>query len=266
MQSGDRCARGFEMADRSGNHWTLKRPSPALVVACLALFVAGAGSATAARDLIGGKQIKNGSIELKDLSKKARKALRRGAKAGKRGPAGSDAQFNGAAAGGDLTGAYPNPSIAAGAITPTKIGNVPAARVFNTANESFNSGLEDFVTFNSERFDTAGLHSTTANTQRLTAPIAGVYLVSGSAVWFGNDTGMRRLGIRLNGALPIAADAKGTPGGGFATEHAVSTTYALAAGDWVELRAVQTSGAPLSLAASQPQSPEFSITWLGPSS
>ncbi len=42
------------------------RPSPAMVVACTALFVAGAGTATAAK-LITGKQIKNSSITSTDV-------------------------------------------------------------------------------------------------------------------------------------------------------------------------------------------------------
>jgi hypothetical protein len=47
------------------------RPSPAMVVALIAILVAGAGSATAAR-LITGKQIKNGSVGTADLSGSAR--------------------------------------------------------------------------------------------------------------------------------------------------------------------------------------------------
>ena len=43
-----------------------RRPSPALVIALIALFVAGAGSATAAR-LISGRSIKNNSVTGRDI-------------------------------------------------------------------------------------------------------------------------------------------------------------------------------------------------------
>jgi hypothetical protein len=60
----------------------LRRPSPGLVVAVAALILALSAPAIAAR-LITGKQIKDGSIGLKDLSASARAKLR-----GVRGPAG----------------------------------------------------------------------------------------------------------------------------------------------------------------------------------
>jgi hypothetical protein len=53
----------------------LRMPSPALAVAVLALIVAMSGSAVAA-SLITSSQIKNGTIQLKDLSKKTIATLR----------------------------------------------------------------------------------------------------------------------------------------------------------------------------------------------
>ena len=53
-----------------------RRPSAALVIALLALFVAVGGPAEAAR-LIGSKQVKNRSLRTEDLSRKAVKTLQR---------------------------------------------------------------------------------------------------------------------------------------------------------------------------------------------
>lgn len=61
---------------------TSRRPSAGVVVSLLALFVALGGTAVAGR-LITGKEIKNRSLTVKDLSKQARKSLR-----GSRGPVG----------------------------------------------------------------------------------------------------------------------------------------------------------------------------------
>ena len=60
----------------------VRKPSPAMVVAVIALIAAMGGSAVAA-SLITSKQIKNGTIQTADISKKAKRALK-----GNRGPAG----------------------------------------------------------------------------------------------------------------------------------------------------------------------------------
>src|SRR3954454_21460590 len=62
------------------------RPSASLVIAIIALVAACSGSAVAA-SLITSKQIKDGSIQVKDLSKKARGSLV--GKRGLNGPAGT---------------------------------------------------------------------------------------------------------------------------------------------------------------------------------
>src|SRR5215212_8370748 len=62
------------------------RPSGSMVVALLALVMAMSGSAVAA-SLITSKQIKDGTIQTKDISKKARTALK--ATRGSVGPAGA---------------------------------------------------------------------------------------------------------------------------------------------------------------------------------
>jgi hypothetical protein len=127
----------------------MRAPSPAAVLAVIALGVALAVPASSSvdrlitgadvknRSLSGvdvkknsltGAEVKNGSLQAADLSKSARAAFSKpgpagpqGASgpqvpAGPQGPAGSDASIVGVAAGGDLTGAFPNPLIAANAV------------------------------------------------------------------------------------------------------------------------------------------------------
>lgn len=68
-----------------------KLPSPALAVAFVALFVAGAGGATAATGLLDGGDIKNNSITAKDVKNGSllKKDFKRGQiPAGKQGPQG----------------------------------------------------------------------------------------------------------------------------------------------------------------------------------
>ena len=73
----------------------MRRPSASLVVALLAIVIATAGTASATTALITSHQIKNGTIRLVDISKKARNALHgetgrqeTRARSGTRGPPG----------------------------------------------------------------------------------------------------------------------------------------------------------------------------------
>ena len=67
----------------------LRKPSPATVIACIALLVSLAGTGTAATILITSKEIKDHTIQTKDISRRAQTALRgREGPKGPRGPQG----------------------------------------------------------------------------------------------------------------------------------------------------------------------------------
>jgi collagen triple helix repeat protein len=63
----------------------MRKPSPAMVVALVALFVALGGTATAATLLVTSQQIKDRTIQVRDISPQALRALR-----GRQGPVGAE--------------------------------------------------------------------------------------------------------------------------------------------------------------------------------
>jgi hypothetical protein len=144
----------------------------------------------------------------------------------------------------------------------------PSARVYNSATISTTSGAFTALTFNTERWDTDEIHSTSSNTGRLTCVTPGIYSITGHVLWAANATGQRIVQIRLNGSTYIGGgDRRMAATGGALTAQNAVTTHRLAAGDYVELVALQESGGALNVAtpgANDPMSPEFSMTWISP--
>lgn len=137
--------------------------------------------------------------------------------------------------------------------------NPPRARVFNSANISVANATFQALTFNSERYDSAGLHSTVSNTERLTVTEAGLYTIGVSVQYAANATGIRQIYLRVNGTTYVASNGYQAPtvsDGGYAS---VTTDYELAATDYVEAVAFQRSGGGLNVVASANYSPEFWI-------
>lgn len=144
--------------------------------------------------------------------------------------------------------------------TPVVVG----ARVYNSADISLTSGAQTALAMDSERWDTTGFHSTVSNTSRLTVPVAGKYLISGTVSYAFHALGGRMAAIRLNGTTHIV-EAQCAPVG-LASQYTqinVATIYDLAANDYVELIGYQDSGGSLAAKNYPNVAPEFMIVRLG---
>jgi hypothetical protein len=141
------------------------------------------------------------------------------------------------------------------------LANPPACRVYNNAAISIPNATETLLTFNSERWDTASMHSTASLTSRITMPVAGLYLLTATFEFQSNATGIRYFYFRHNGTLSIGYHSKPSTQG--ARHFTVSTVYKFAAADWIEMLVFQDSGGALNVIQANNFSPEFGATWIG---
>jgi hypothetical protein len=139
----------------------LHRPSPAIVAGALAVAVATAGSATAA-SLITSSQIKDGTIQMRDISKRAQLSLKgQTGPAGMKGPAGVPGAQGPAGAQGPpgmvtmtrVNGTWianpPNTQVGVVAVCPPSAPNVVGGGVMSSSDaqgvQSVNSSAPDYA-------------------------------------------------------------------------------------------------------------------------
>lgn len=101
------------------------------------------------------------------------------------------------------------------------------------------------IPLDQEAFDTDTLHDNATNNTRLTAAIAGKYLIAAGINYPANATGVRLLRVRLNGTDIMGDNIQDGLTSGNGNRMTFVLMVSLIAGDYIELMAFQTSGITL---------------------
>ena len=250
------------------------RPSPALVIAMAALLVSMGGTATAARILITSHEIKDGTIQLVDLSGKAKTSLH--ARAAHAGSAGAlrDVTSRGLIVASStpkagsllpLSGDGELPASVLPLDSTNKAPNI-AARVYSSNDQSTHIQIAgapvQLLRFDQVSFDTAHLFDPAHPTQ-LRAPVTGIYLITTNVSWAIESTRLngvnRAIYVYVDGHA-VAVDQRPPAD---ETRQTVTTIYRLVAGDTVEVGAAQDAG-DLTANAVGDYAPSLALAWIAP--
>ena len=120
------------------------------------------------------------------------------------------------------------------------------AQVSRSTSQSINSDTLTAIQWNVEQVDTDGIHDNVTNNTRLTAPLAGKYLICANVGFAANAVGRRGLLFQKNGAnLGVGQYIQATTTGEAVVSAAIIVS--LAATDYVEVLAQQVSGGALNV-------------------
>ena len=258
--------------DHVGFSTQRRRPSPALVIATLALLVSLGGTATAAHLLITSKDIQDGTIRLVDLSAATKASLHAHAmvanEAGHADRAGAldDAtSFQAISASRKPTPGALLPLNGDGRM-PTSVMPDIAARVYSTRDQvthiQIPFGPIYQLSFDAVSFDTAHMFDPT-RPNALVAPTAGIYLITANVSWAVENTSLsgvnRAVYVSVNGNV-IAVDQRPPAA---ETRQIVTTIYRLNAGDAVQVGVGQDAG-DLTANAVGDYAPSLAMAWIAP--
>lgn len=126
------------------------------------------------------------------------------------------------------------------------------------------TGTNTAVEFDAELLDSHAMHDTSTNPSRFYAPTgySGWYHILGGVEFNANATGVRELAIRANGS-DILGRVRSVPASGQNWMVQVSAYVYLAAGEYVELIATQTSGGNLDINNQNYWTPMFAMSYDG---
>jgi len=163
-------------------------------------------------------------------------------------------------AGGALAGSYPSPTLADGAVTPSKLGTIPAAEGAPTASIDVPNNVVTQLTLGTELFDTVGMLN--PGTSTFTIPITGTYLLAGKVRWAGAAAGQIQVNVLQNGGVLMFAVTAPTDQG---FDQVLLKLARLEAGDTISATVFQNSGGLLPINAAPGGTETYlGLSWLGP--
>jgi len=141
---------------------------------------------------------------------------------------------------------------------------VPAASVYQIATQSIPSGIWAPVNYDGSNLDTDNQHSNSVNNTRITAQVAGWYMLAGCGAFASSSTSARGVKFAKNGTVIQGTTTFAPPvSTGNATAYpAVSMPVFLNVGDYVELYVSQSTGSPLNTFTSSDITSTFTLFWL----
>ena len=143
---------------------------------------------------------------------------------------------------------------------PSPINTSIYADVSRATLQSIPKNVTTAISFSTQIEDTSNFWVIGSPT-RFTIPISGRYLISGNVAWAPNNTGTRRLGIRVNGTTLICNEE--VLGSNNEQDMSIATQWFLPATAYVELVVLTSSNpATLDVLFVAGYSPHFRITGL----
>ena len=145
--------------------------------------------------------------------------------------------------------------------TPASGATYVGANVFNSTNQTISNNVDTVVTFDSERNDTNGFHSTVTNTGRITIPsgYGGKYQIRAQFTYASGALGNLYFAIRKNGTSIYTAPA-------YSLQGSITIQEDLVATDYLEVGAYQNTGGNINISSngtSNQTRQEFSVIYLG---